>query len=76
MKYIDTVVTASQSDLKEVIERVSRYAGKSMQDNPRPRNPNLTAQETIAIADYIAALESEIEDLGYEAMEANERHDC
>lgn len=76
MKDTDTVVTASQSNLKEVIERVARYAGKSMRGNPRPRNPNLTAQETIAIADYIAALESEIEGLGYEVVEANERHDC
>lgn len=46
---------------EDLIERINRYAGKSMSERNAPRNPNLTAREAIVLADYIAHLESEAE---------------
>jgi hypothetical protein len=39
-----------------VVLQILQYAGKSMEDFPRPRNPCLTARETIVIADFICKL--------------------
>lgn len=39
-----------------VVLQILQYAGKSMSDFPRPRNPCLTARQTIVIADFICKL--------------------
>lgn len=43
----------------ELVGRIMRYAGRSMSERNAPRNPNLTARQTIVLADYIAHLEQD-----------------
>lgn len=49
-------------DMQAIVDRILSLAGKCMNDQKKPTNPNLTARERIALADYIAALESEYEE--------------
>jgi len=46
------------SETPDVVRHLLAYAGRTMGDETRPRNPNITAREAIVIADYLAELES------------------
>lgn len=57
--------------MSDTINRIKEYTGKSMnawenKDKKRPTNPNITARDTIEIANYIMKLENKILELHYE----------
>ena len=56
------MTTPELTETSSVIDRISAYAGKSM-DKDRPRNPNITAREAIDLANYIEHLRAENERL-------------
>lgn len=49
-------IIPSPTDTTRVLERLSQYAGLSMDSWYRPRNPNITAREAIVIANELARL--------------------
>lgn len=48
------------SETPRVVQHLLEYAGRTMGDKTRPRNPNITAREAIEIANYLAAQNAQV----------------
>lgn len=52
--------------MSEIIERLLRYAGKTMEDKRKPKNPNITAREACEIGTHIEQIQTGYSEIQHE----------